>query len=89
VPALLPIAPALDAAAGAVLAGPSGSAADGGLVAAHRAEEPLRATASTVDVVDLAAGRVALVLALAERAEGGRGAYGAGPGADAPVPAAS
>jgi hypothetical protein len=89
VPALLPIAPALDAAAGAVLAGPSGSAADGGLVAVHRAEETLRATASTVDVVDLAAGRVALVLALAERAEGGRGAYGAGPGADAPVPAAS
>lgn len=88
-PAYLPVAPALDAAGGAVLAGPAGSADDGGLVAAVRADEALSATASTVDVVDLAAGRVAAVLALAERADGGRGAYGMGPGADAPVPAAS
>lgn len=89
IPALLPLAPALDDAAGAVLAGPggpTGAAGEGGLVAAQRADEALSGTASTVDVVDLASGRVALVLALAQRADGGRGDYGAGPGADAAVP---
>jgi hypothetical protein len=43
--------------------------------------------ASTVDSADTPAGRVALVLALAEQVAGGQGAYGAGTGATAVLPA--
>lgn len=43
--------------------------------------------ASSVDSADTAAGQVALVLALAEQLDGGKGAYGAGSGATSVLPA--
>jgi hypothetical protein len=84
---LAPLAAALAAAGtGAVTAAPRGSAAASGLVGMIRADAKARATVTTVDCVDLAAGRVALVLALARDRAGHHGQYGLGPGADAPLP---
>ena len=89
-PSLLPLGPALSTASGGgvVLGGPTGSAAATGLVGMVRADATARAAVSTADVADLTSGRVALVLALAQARTGKHGAYGAGPGADAPVPPA-
>ena len=87
VTALAPLAAALGAAgSGAVVAGPTGSARPGAPVAAVRTDPTADAAVSTVDTVDLGAGRVALVLALTQRAAGGRGDYGGGPGASSPLP---
>ena len=78
---------ALDhAGKGAVVAGVTGSAAPGGVVASLRGDAATRAAVSGVDSLDLPAGRVAVVLALAQQKAGGHGQYGSGPGADAPVP---
>lgn len=73
--------------AGAVLAGRD--AAEGSAVAAARAAGagPVGRLA-TVDGVGTGAGRVATVLALAERQAGGTGRYGSGAGTAGPVPAA-
>jgi hypothetical protein len=73
--------------AGAVLAGRD--AADGSAVAAARSSGagPVGRLA-TVDGVGTGAGRVATVLALAERQAGGTGRYGSGAGTVGPVPAA-
>ncbi|MEV1294026.1 copper transporter [Pseudonocardia sp. NPDC049635] len=68
--------------AGAVLAG-SDAAAHGAVGAARGAGAPL----STVDGVGTGAGRIATVLALAERNGGGTGHYGSGDGSQGPVPA--
>lgn len=85
--ALLPLMTALDTAGrGAVVAGVQGSADPGGPVALLRASAADASAVSGVDSVDLLAGRVALVLALAQQRSGGHGQYGSGPGADAPVP---
>ncbi len=85
--ALAPLAAALSAAGtGAVTAAPRGSAAAGGLIGAIRADATDRAAVSTVDCVDLAAGRLAVVLALVRDHAGHHGQYGLGPGADAPLP---
>ena len=67
-------------------AGPRGSAASGGIVGAIRADAANRAAVTTVDCVDLAAGRLAIVLALARDRTGHHGQYGLGPGADSPLP---
>jgi len=84
---LLPLASALAAAgAGSVTAAPLGSAATGGLVWAVRTDAAARVAVSTVDCVDLAAGRLALVLALARERTGQHGQFGLGAGADAPLP---
>jgi hypothetical protein len=84
---LAPLAAALAAAGnGAVAAGPRGSAAAGGLVGSIRADATERAAVTAVDCVDLAAGRLALVLALARDKTGRHGQYGLGPGADSPLP---
>ena len=72
---------------GAVLAGPSTAAQDGGLVSALREQSSLSADVSTVDNADRGLGRVAVVRALAEQVADGVGQYGAGPGATAPLPA--
>lgn len=86
-PGLLPLATALQAAGkGAVLAAPGGSAAAGGVIALLRGDATARAAVSSVDSLDVPAGRVAVVLALAQQKAGGHGQYGSGPGADAPVP---
>jgi hypothetical protein len=53
-----------------------------------RDDEELRVRLSTVDDLELFAGRVALVLALEHAADGGFGHYGLGDGADQVVPVA-
>lgn len=86
-----------------VVAGASGSAADGGLLAALRvrapataptasASSPNTAAVSTVDDADAARGTIAMIMALqAEQAQPGSpaavGHYGSGPGAQALLPA--
>lgn len=86
---LLEVASQLQAAgSGLVVAGPSESALDGGLVRAVRADTARDAEISTVDNADRAVGQVAVVLALREQAQGGVGNYGGAQGADGPVPAA-
>jgi Copper transport outer membrane protein, MctB len=84
--ALLPLVAALGSGQGAVLVGPSGSAQEGGLVAALRASGPVRRTVSSDDVADLASGPVATVLALVQQQAGVTGQYGVGPGAEAALP---
>ncbi len=79
------IATALDAgSAGAVVAGPS-AAGDEGVVSAIRGSAA-DATVSSVDALDLPAGRIVTVLALAEQALGGVGQYGVGAAADSAAP---
>ncbi|MEQ3549689.1 copper transporter [Pseudonocardia nematodicida] len=68
---------------GAVLVGRDGSATPQGAVGAARANP---GSLSTVDDVGTGAGRIATVLALAERAAGDTGQYGSGEGASGPVP---
>ncbi|WP_432545996.1 copper transporter [Kineococcus sp. SYSU DK004] len=79
-----------DAAAGALLAGPAGSADEGGAVAAVRADADVAEAVSTVDDVDSATGRVSAVLGLREQLGGDAGHYGTASTADAvspPLPA--
>lgn len=77
--ALVQLAAALDArGSGAVVAGDSDSATDGGLVAAVRADRTVSTDVSTVDNVDAPAGRVSTVLALAAEGRNYSGAYGTG-----------
>lgn len=75
--ALSAMAGAFDAAgSGAVLAGPPASARPLGVVEAVRADPELVQLVSTVDMLQTASGRTVAVLALAEQAQGGVGAYG-------------
>ncbi len=84
---LVSMARALAAAgSGSVTAAPRGSAAPSGLVGAIRTDPATRAAVSTVDCVDLSAGQLATVLALARERTGHHGQYGLGPAADAPLP---
>ncbi len=84
----LVLARALDARSeGVVVAGPEGSAAVGGLLAAVRDDDGLSDGVTTVDTADTATGRLVVVLALAEQARGGAGRYGQGPGARSGAPA--
>ena len=85
--ALLSCAEAFDAAGeGAVVAGPREATADGGAVRALRDDGALSQRVSSVDGADQPEGRLAVVLALREQADGGTGRYGSGPGAQAAVP---
>ncbi len=85
--ALLSFASALDAAAsGAVVAGPLTATAEGGLLRALRDDGALSERVSSVDGADRPQGRVAVVYALREQADGGTGRYGSGPGNQGPVP---
>jgi hypothetical protein len=74
------------AGAGAVLAGSSGSSEGGGPVGVARADTTISSVLSTVDNVDVGAGRVATVLALRERWEKQVGHYGAAASAQGPIP---
>lgn len=67
----------------------AGSSTDGAgnLIAAVRNDGTLARTLSTVDDLDLAAGQVAVILALADEVKGKSGQYGIGGGATARVPA--
>jgi hypothetical protein len=70
---------------GVVVVGPTAAGSDHGVVAEVRADGAA-GEVSTVDSGDRAAGRVAAVLALAEQARGGAGAYGAAGDTDGAVP---
>lgn len=78
---LLAMARELEArSGGAVVAGPSESAADGGLLQELRADGDLDDVVSSVDNVQRAVGQVAVVRALAEQLQGGSGRYGGSTG---------
>ncbi len=80
------LATAVDrAGSGAVLAGPSASSLDGGVLAVLR-DSDAASQVSTVDVTDTAAGRVVVALALATEAKGQSGAWGTSRSADGAVP---
>ena len=80
------MAKAIDAAGkGAVLAGPSTSSQDGGVLAELR-DSDAASQVSTVDVTDTAAGRVVVALALAREAKGQSGSWGTSRSADGAVP---
>ncbi|HSK55364.1 MAG TPA: copper transporter [Jiangellales bacterium] len=85
--AMVTLATALDAAgSGAVVAGPPSSAGETGVIAAVRADGNAAGLVSTVDVATLPSGRVAVVYALEEQADGGSGHYGAIGTTDGPLP---
>ncbi|MBA3418659.1 MAG: copper transporter [Geodermatophilaceae bacterium] len=76
---LAELAEALDTAGrGAVVAGDALSAGETGLVGAIRADPTGAAAVSTVDNVNVAAGRVSTVLALSAEGQGTSGKYGTG-----------
>jgi hypothetical protein len=80
------LAKALDGAGGgAVLAGPSTSSQDGGVLAELR-DSDAASQVSTVDVTDTAAGRVVVALALAREDKGQSGSWGTSRSADGAVP---
>lgn len=73
---------------GTLVAGPAAATEPGGTLAAVRTGKG-PGTVSSVDTVDLAAGRVSLVLALRNAVAGKRGDFGFAPGASGPLPARS
>ena len=75
-----------DSSGGAVVAGPTGSNSDNGLVRVLRDDAGVAGRVSSVDNADRGIGRVAVVRALAEQLTGKVGAYGAGAGAAGPLP---
>ncbi|WP_190823315.1 copper transporter [Saccharopolyspora pogona] len=72
---------------GAVLAGGAGSADGTGPVGVVRADPAMASALSTVDDLDSSSGRVVVVLALREQADGQAGHYGVAGSAQGPVPA--
>lgn len=77
--ALAALASGLDGGgSGSVVAGDIASAAEAGLVGTIRADAALATAVSTVDNVNVAAGRVSAVLALAAEGSGTSGKYGTG-----------
>lgn len=68
-----------------VVAGDS-TKGDGNIIASVRGDDSIAKRLSTVDDVNLAAGRVAVVLALAAEVRGASGQYGIGGGATSRVP---
>lgn len=80
------MAAALDAAGkGVVVAGPSSASTDGGIVKSVR-DSDATSSVSTVDVTDVAAGRVVTVLATAREAAGQSGSWGTSRSADGGLP---
>jgi hypothetical protein len=80
------MAAALDTSGkGVVVAGPASSSTDGGIVKVIR-DSDASSSVSTVDVTDLASGRVVTVLALAKEAAGQSGAWGTSRSADGGLP---
>jgi hypothetical protein len=88
--ALLELAAAFPAAGSrTVVAGATGSAAPGGLVAALRGNGSVSKIVTSVDDSDRASGRIAMVYALQWLDVGQAGHFGTGPGAQAQLPTAS
>ncbi|MEO6606176.1 MAG: copper transporter [Aeromicrobium sp.] len=80
------MATALDTSGkGVVVAGPASSSTDGGIVKAVR-DSDATSSVSTVDVTDMAAGRVVTVLAAAREAAGQSGSWGTSRSADGGLP---
>jgi len=71
-----------------VVVGSFGAAGDRGVLGALRSDAPASAALSTVDSVETSMGRVASILALAARARGTVGQYGAVNAADGVIPGA-
>jgi Copper transport outer membrane protein, MctB len=87
---LLELAAAFPAAGSrTVVAGATGSAAPGGLVAALRGNGSVGKTVTSVDDSDHASGRIAIVYAFQWLDIGQAGHFGTGPGAQAPLPTES
>lgn len=72
---------------GALLAGPQSDDAEGGLLAALRADADLTEVVSSVDGLAAPGARLSVVLALREQVEGRAGQYGTGGSAQVVVPA--
>ncbi|MEU7897877.1 copper transporter [Nonomuraea sp. NPDC049152] len=88
--ALVTLAAGLDAGAqGAVLAGTMTSTQPGGLIAALRGTSDAAAKVSSVDTLDMPAGRAVVVFALREQLGGRSGQYGLGADAAEFQPASS
>ena len=88
--ALLSLAGAFDdTTGGVVLAGPSGSGAENGLVRVLREDSGAAGRVSSVDNADRGTGLVATVRALSEQLRGRVGAYGAGEGVAGALPSAA
>ncbi|MCI0688255.1 MAG: copper transporter [Sporichthyaceae bacterium] len=85
--AYLALAKALDERSrGAVVAGSEEAAAEGGLVAAVRANSDVANVVSTIDVANTPIGRIGVVYALEEQTRGGSGQYGISGTTDGPLP---
>jgi hypothetical protein len=85
--AALELALAVDGASGgSVVAGPFGSAGEGGLIAAVRGDDEAESRVSTVDTLDTVLGRVGTVLALNAQSGDTTGHYGVGQDADEIAP---
>lgn len=69
-----------------IVVGPAGSADAGALLANVRANSSLQKVISSIDDVDTASGRIAMVYALRAQAGGTVGQYGTGTGAAGPLP---
>jgi hypothetical protein len=88
--AVVSVAAGLDAAdLGTVVTGTATASATGGLIAALHDAGEAAANVSSVDAVDMPAGRVVLVYALREQLAGRAGAYGLGDDSTAFEPAAT
>ncbi len=88
--ALVAVAAALDAAGkGTVVAGTTMAAGSGGVLTAIRDTGEVASSVSTLDTLDMSAGRAVLVYALREQFDGGSGQYGIGPAAGSFLPTAS
>lgn len=72
---------------GVVVAGPSSSSLDGGLVAGVRNDD-VASQVSTVDVTDTAAGRIVVALAVAREVADQAGAWGTSRSSDGAIPSA-
>lgn len=74
---------------GTLVAGPAAAADPGGALAAVRTDRNAGKVTSSVDSVEVAAGRVSAVFALKNALSGKRGDYGFATGASGPLPAPS
>ena len=74
---------------GVVLTGPTSAATEDGALRSLLADVGAARRVSTVDPVNLTAGKVSVVLALAEQAAGGVGSYSAGGGSGGAIPSLS
>jgi len=78
-----------DIGRGTVVTGTLEAAGTGGVLTAIRDNGDVAGKGSTVDTLDMTAGRASLVYALREQLDGGSGQYGIGPAAASFLPTAT